>query len=166
MTIPSLNDVNSVIDGRLYIGRYVRRHSTFTKIPLIHCSLQVALSSSQKSGLGITHVLSVCPDHPADPGDNHHLCIPVQDSEFENLLVHLPSACSFIQNAIDAGGKVLVHCVMGISRSATVICAYRESTRPSLYPFVSLPLSAVMRARRLPVAKAIGYLRDSKSTWP
>ena len=135
MTIPSVNDVNSVIDGRLYIGRYVRPPSCLFHPGLIHPSLQVALSSSQRSGLGITHVLSVCPEYPADPEDNHHLCIPVEDSEFENLLVHLPVACSFIQNAVDAGGKVLVHCVMGISRSATVICAYRKSPL-----FVPLPL--------------------------
>ena len=93
----------------------------------MRCSLQVALSSSQRSALGITHVLSVCPDCPAEPEDTDHLCIPVQDSEFEDLLGHLPTACSFIQNALDSGGKVLVHCVMGVSRSATVVCAYRES---------------------------------------
>ncbi|KAF9780038.1 protein-tyrosine phosphatase-like protein [Thelephora terrestris] len=127
MTIPPINDLNPVIDGRLYIG-----------------SLQVALSSSQRSALGITHVLSVCPEYPAEPEDVHHLCIPVQDSEFENLLVQLPAACSFIQNAIDGGGKVLVHCVMGVSRSATVICAY------------------LMMTRQLSVEKALGYLRDRR----
>ena len=139
MTISPLNDVNPVIDGRLYIGRCVCRRPKFSaQVILIRRSLQVALSSSQRSGLGITHVLSVCPDHPANPEDRNHLCIPVQDSEFENLLVHLPIACSFIQTALDAGGKVLVHCVMGISRSATVICAYRRPPRPPLCPSVSV----------------------------
>ena len=107
---------------------------------LIRRRLQVALSSAQRSGLGITHVLSVCPDYPAKPEDTHHLCIPVQDSEFENLLIHLPIACRFIQDALDAGGKVLVHCVMGVSRSATVVCAYRTSPRPCLCPSVSVSL--------------------------
>src|SRR5882757_6464792 len=131
MTIPPASDVNPVIDTRLYIGRYLHHHiPPLSRITLIHRSLQVALSSSQRSALGITHVLSVCPDHPAEPEDNHHLCIPVQDSEFENLLVHLPIACRFIHDAIDADGKILVHCVMGVSRSATVICAYRRSPRP------------------------------------
>jgi len=114
--------------------------------------------------LGITHVLSVCPEYPADPEDNRHLCIPVQDSEFENLLVHLPVACSFIQDAVDAGGKVLVHCVMGISRSATVICAYRGFPRSYLFrPLISLSLPAVMKTRKLSVTQAIEYLRDSES---
>jgi protein-tyrosine phosphatase len=139
MTIPPINDLNPVIDGRLYIGRYVHDHPPSSWTTLMRRSLQVASSSSQRSALGITHVLSVCPEYPAEPEDVHHLCIPAQDSEFENLLVHLPAACSFIQNAIDGSGKVLVHCVMGVSRSATVICAYRECPC-SLTPIYSFPL--------------------------
>lgn len=54
------------------------------------------------------------------------MTIPVQDTEYDDLLIHLPNACRFIQAALDEGGKVLVHCVMGISRSATVICAFCE----------------------------------------
>ena len=52
------------------------------------------------------------------------MIIPVQDSEYADILIHLPDACRFIQNAVDDGGRVLVHCHMGISRSATVIAAY------------------------------------------
>jgi len=48
----------------------------------------------------------------------------VDDFEYEDILVHLPQSCQFIQTALDEGGKVLVHCVMGVSRSATVVCAY------------------------------------------
>lgn len=55
------------------------------------------------------------------------MTIPVQDTEYDDLLVHLPQACQFIQAALDEGGRVLVHCVMGISRSATVICAFCKS---------------------------------------
>lgn len=54
------------------------------------------------------------------------MTIGVQDTEYDDLLIHLPNACQFIQAALDEGGKVLVHCVMGVSRSATVICAFCE----------------------------------------
>jgi dual specificity phosphatase 12 len=95
-------------------------------------SLSAALSEQHRLSIGVTHILSVCPDYPST-GDNH-LAIPVQDSEYEDLLVHLPRACRFIESALAGGGRVLVHCVMGISRSATVVAAYRKqhpkNTRP------------------------------------
>lgn len=68
--------------------------------------------------------MSVCQDFP--PEGPNHLIIPVQDSEYDDILIHLPNSCRFIQNALDGGGRVLVHCHMGISRSATVIAAYCE----------------------------------------
>jgi dual specificity phosphatase 12 len=67
-------------------------------------------------------VLSVCPDYPST-GPNH-LVLDVDDSEYENLLIQLPRGCRFIEDVLGAGGKVLVHCVMGVSRSATVVAAY------------------------------------------
>jgi len=72
------------------------------------------------------------------------MVIPVQDSEYEDLLIHLPNACLFIETALSHGGKVLVHCVMGISRSATVVCAYREFLPPFFVqvPSIHVALSA------------------------
>jgi dual specificity phosphatase 12 len=52
--------------------------------------------------------------------------ISVEDIDYEDLLIHLPSACQFIHGALEEGGNVLVHCVQGISRSAAVVAAYRE----------------------------------------
>lgn len=59
------------------------------------------------------------------------MVVAVQDSEYEDILIHLPGACLFIETALSCGGRVLVHCVMGISRSATVVCAYREFIFPA-----------------------------------
>ncbi|KAL4256594.1 protein-tyrosine-phosphatase [Pleurotus pulmonarius] len=102
--------VNAIIKDQLYLG-----------------NLAAAQSLDLRKKIGITHIVSVCPEYPST-GPNH-LAIAVHDSEYENLLIHLPNACRFIQAAMDNGGKVLVHCVMGISRSTTVVCAYLMKTR-------------------------------------
>jgi dual specificity phosphatase 12 len=83
------------------------------------------MSAEMRESLGITHILSVCPNFPST-GPNH-LQISVLDTEHENLLIHFPKACQFIQNSLDGGGRVLVHCVMGVSRSPAVVSAYCES---------------------------------------
>jgi len=50
--------------------------------------------------------------------------IRVEDVDYANLLVHFPSACRFIDQALNEGGVVLVHCIQGLSRSPTVVAAY------------------------------------------
>lgn len=48
------------------------------------------------------------------------MSIDVADEEHEDLLHHFPAAIAFIHAALTPGGKILVHCVAGVSRSATV----------------------------------------------
>uniref|UniRef100_A0A8C5Q8L5 Dual specificity protein phosphatase 8 n=1 Tax=Leptobrachium leishanense TaxID=445787 RepID=A0A8C5Q8L5_9ANUR len=75
---------------------------------------------------GITHVLNVsynCPK-PLFIPDNHFLRIPVNDSYCEKILPWLNAAVEFIEKVELVNGKVLVHCLAGISRSAAVAIAY------------------------------------------
>ncbi|KAF8839313.1 phosphatases II [Paxillus ammoniavirescens] len=118
--------VDAIIDDNVYIG-----------------NLSAALSQDVRKKLGITHLLSVCTEHTFESRPNA-MAITVQDSEYEDLLIHLPDACNFIQTALDQGGKVLVHCVMGISRSTTVVCAY------------------LMMSQRLSASAAIKYVRKRR----
>ncbi|KAJ7611747.1 protein-tyrosine phosphatase-like protein [Roridomyces roridus] len=129
--------VDEVLDGQVYLS-----------------NLSAARCEGTKKDLGITHVLSVCPDYPST-GPNH-LCIPVDDSEYADLLYHLAGACRFIEEALKEGGRVLIHCVMGISRSTTVLAAYLMKTR-------SLSTSAAtsfIRARRPCVQPNYGFLKQ------
>ncbi|KAM4652466.1 dual specificity protein phosphatase 8-like [Discoglossus pictus] len=75
---------------------------------------------------GITHVLNVsysCPK-PAFIPDNHFLRIPINDSYCEKILPWLSAAVEYIEKVELLNGKVLVHCLAGISRSAAVAIAY------------------------------------------
>lgn len=104
-------EIDAVIEQRVFLG-----------------SVNAARSSKYLLGpRNITHILSVCNDHvPAKlPGFGYyHMRIPVEDIDYEDLLIHLPSACRFIHNALQGGGNVLVHSEAGISRGAAVVAAY------------------------------------------
>lgn len=57
----------------------------------------------------------------------------MEDSAGEDLLVHLPGLCDYIEESLGKGEKVLVHCVMGVSRSVTAVAAYRAFPPLSVY---------------------------------
>lgn len=101
---------SEIIDGKVYIG-----------------NLSANLDAGYRAGLGITHIVSVCTDCTST-GPNH-LVIAVDDNEYEDILAHIPKAIAFIDRALEEDGRVLVHCVMGVSRSATIVAAYLMKTR-------------------------------------
>ncbi|KAJ7460727.1 protein-tyrosine phosphatase-like protein [Mycena latifolia] len=118
---------NAIIDDQLYLG-----------------NLSAAESPHFISRLGVTHILSVCPDYLAPNANVKHLTLPMMDDEHFDILQHLPTTCRFIQGALNGGGRVLVHCVMGISRSATIVCAY------------------LMFSRLLSASRAIQFVRNRR----
>lgn len=58
------------------------------------------------------------------PGTFDYLNIRVYDDEKTDLLKHWDDTFKYITKAKDKGSKVLVHCKMGVSRSASVVIAY------------------------------------------
>lgn len=93
------------------------------------CSSSFAAAQCPELGkkLGITHLISVCHECLSRSGENYtHLQISVEDTEYSDLLIYLPKTTRFIQAALEEGGRVLIHCIMGVSRSTTVVAAFRE----------------------------------------
>ncbi|TFK28903.1 phosphatases II [Coprinopsis marcescibilis] len=123
-------NINAIIENRLYLG-----------------NITAAISTRSLTERHITHILSVCTDEiPAElPASGiTHRRIQVEDVDYANLLIHLPEACQFIDQALRSGGIVLVHCGQGLSRSAAVICAY------------------IMWSRRVNVAQALDFVRNAR----
>ncbi|KAF8812264.1 phosphatases II [Phlegmacium glaucopus] len=131
----SWKNVNAVIENKLFLG-----------------NIMAARSTRSMTDNHITHIVSVCADPiPAEaPGSGIcHMRISVEDVDYADLLIHLPAACRFIDQALRSGGVVFVHCVQGISRSAAVVAAY------------------LMWSRRIRTTQALDMVRNARNQiWP
>ncbi|KAL1745854.1 protein-tyrosine phosphatase-like protein [Schizophyllum fasciatum] len=112
--------------------------------------------------LGITHVVSVLelePMLPARIPAEHRLHIQLLDNAGQDILGRLDETTEFIRQALaeKEENRVLVHCVQGISRSATVVCAYLLATstpRAGMHPEEVIDW---MRERRRIVCPNLGF---------
>lgn len=74
---------------------------------------------------GVCHILNVTREiDNFFPGMFNYLNVRVYDDEKTDLLKHWDNTFKYITKAKSEGSKVLVHCKMGVSRSASVVIAY------------------------------------------
>lgn len=75
---------------------------------------------------GITHIINCAADYSANYFDDHikYKKYHLKDHVREQIECIFYDAISFIEDARSNNGKVYVHCVQGVSRSATVCLAY------------------------------------------
>lgn len=72
-------------------------------------------------GLGISHVINITKDAPCVfPELFEYLQIAIADDPDEPIAAHLEEALQFVQDAINSGGRVYMHCQAGVSRSGAV----------------------------------------------
>ncbi|XP_010550757.1 PREDICTED: dual specificity protein phosphatase PHS1 isoform X2 [Tarenaya hassleriana] len=79
--------------------------------------------------LGITHILCLCANEIGQsdtqyPGLFEYINFSITDDEDANIESIFEEALDFIDHGEQTGGKVLVHCFEGRSRSSTVVLAY------------------------------------------
>ncbi|XP_069618966.1 dual specificity protein phosphatase 16 [Ranitomeya imitator] len=94
----------------------------------------------QQNEIGfVLNASNTCPK-PDFICDSHFLRVPVNDSFCEKILPWLDKSVDFIEKAKASNGRVLVHCLAGISRSATIAIAYimkrMDMTLDEAYRFV------------------------------
>ncbi|KAK8684416.1 hypothetical protein V6N13_040445 [Hibiscus sabdariffa] len=102
----------SLITNSLFIGGALAARSAYT---LQH--------------FGITHVLCLCSNEIGQADSQYHDLFEyknfsIYDNEDSNISSIFEEVCDFIDHVEQTGGRVLVHCFEGKSRSATVVIAY------------------------------------------
>lgn len=74
---------------------------------------------------GITHIMNVTREiDNFFPAVFKYLNIREYDVEETDLLKYWDETYNFVINCLQMGGRVLIHCKMGISRSASTVCAF------------------------------------------
>lgn len=124
-----LNIAPSEIEPYLYIG-----------------SKRDAASHETLKALAVTHVLNATPDCPCyhEHDGLSYLRLAIKDCWNQDLPSHFEAAFAFIEDARQSGGKVMIHCTAGISRSAAIAIAY------------------LMHARRLSVSEAYALVKSKR----
>jgi predicted protein tyrosine phosphatase len=94
-------------------------------IPGLYISSAAAARNKETlSRLGITHILIAAKGlYPAHLGEYNYMLLEVQDWAGEDLLYYFEEAIKFIDEGRKEG-NVLVHCMAGVSRSASIVIAY------------------------------------------
>ena len=99
-------DCKEILDGALFIG-----------------SAKASKNLDGLKQMQITHIVCLA-GKEWFPGEFSYLTSHFPDDPNVNILEKLPEILSFIDAAIGKNGKVLVHCMGGMSRSPTVVVAY------------------------------------------
>ncbi|POM66701.1 Dual specificity phosphatase [Phytophthora palmivora] len=100
---------NEIVDGFLYLGNFWQ-----------------ANSSDVISALQITHVVNMgaMTDQRNKFEDVEYLDVAIKDNVDVDITHEFGYIMEFIQRAAEENGRVLIHCVQGVSRSSTICIWY------------------------------------------
>ena len=107
INLSETDDFNLVYPN-IYIGNY----STSTNFELLKT-------------LGITHIISAIPSfNPPFEDKFHYLHIEAYDDESQDISQYFEISNEFINECLNQGGKVLIHCMVGRSRSVSLFLGF------------------------------------------
>uniref|UniRef100_A0A914Y6E5 Uncharacterized protein n=1 Tax=Panagrolaimus superbus TaxID=310955 RepID=A0A914Y6E5_9BILA len=133
---PDQRQINSAVTG-LRNFRDRGRHGIDLLLPSLYVGgLRDAQNKEELKRHNIKFIVSILDFERILPDFNEktHLVIKLSDSPQENILPHIPIVNEFIHRARLSGSNVLMHCLVGVSRSIGFAAAYLLSCTKLSYP--------------------------------
>lgn len=103
-----MDEYCEIIEDKLYLG---------SQISIKECTENEGIRS-------YVRVMWDEPHYDEYPDGSNVLHIRIDDSPTDDIYEHFSGVINFIEDEINKGYKVLIHCYAGISRSATITIAY------------------------------------------
>ena len=98
----------------------IRKRTIVTQHIVLGCR-EDAMDARMLQGIGVTHVLNTCSQLPHyHPNDFIYHKIPILDTPKAPIVTCCEVAANFLQRVESVGGRCLVHCIAGSSRSVTL----------------------------------------------
>lgn len=135
--------ITSVIQNQLYIGNDVGAKKKWNIVDgELYVASNVSKNGNNKSIRTIVNCTIELPNY--HQGEFSYMRIALYDDPRQEIYSSFDNATQFIHSSIQSGKPVFVHCMAGISRSASIVIAY------------------LMRYRRMKLHKAIKFLKNKR----
>ena len=127
--IKALNEDYNLKDGdrKKIINDYYSKHlSEILPNFMYLCSYNAAKNLELLKENKITHIINCAADfcNNVFPNDFTYLSFNLKDHVMEDIECLFYECITFIENVKNKNGRVLIHCIQGISRSVSIVLAY------------------------------------------
>ena len=87
--------------------------------------ISTAYNKDKLKELGVTNIINtVLGVVPAYPNDFEYFNVGLRDHTYEDIKTHFDKINRYMDCVLMDGGRIYIHCLCGISRSATIVSAY------------------------------------------